>query len=128
MLEPQRRRRGTWVASWRLADGPGRRFRFWGGPDDVGMSQEALRRIKAIRAAVENELRLLDALLARHTDPEQKRAIAVARRDVANIEADLLRCVDASPEPSAVLAAAGQRLSVAVATRKTVERQRPVKW
>jgi hypothetical protein len=89
------------------------------------MSQEALRRMRAIRAAVENELRLLDVLLAQHSDPERKRTIAVARRDVANIEAELLRSVAESPDPSTVLAAAGQRLAIAVAARKTVERQWP---
>ncbi len=89
------------------------------------MSQEALRRMRAIRAAVENELRLLDVLLTQHSDPEHKRAIAVARRDVANIETDLLRSVAESPDPSTVLAAAGRRLAIAVAARKTVERQWP---
>jgi hypothetical protein len=91
------------------------------------MSQGDLRRVRAIRAAVENELRLLDVLLAQNSDPEHKRAVALARRDVANIEAELLRDVAESPDPDKVLAAAGRRLATAVAARKTVENHWPVK-
>ena len=91
------------------------------------LSQGHVQRIRAIRTAVENELRLLDVLLAQLTDPERKRTIAVARRDVANMEGDLLRNAAESPDPNKVLAAAGHRLAIAVAARKAGEKLWPEK-
>ena len=86
--------------------------------------QEHVQRVRAIRAAVESELQRLDLLLTQLSDPELKRTIAMARRDVASIEADLLRHVAASPDPATLLGAAEHCLANAVASRKLVEEQR----
>jgi hypothetical protein len=102
-----------------MAAGPGSRgvggsfarVRFVGQPRvclraseaQLELSPQDAARLKAIRAAVENELRLLDELLSRVSDPALKRALATARFDVANLEADVLRRVPDSPDPCTLL-------------------------
>ena len=81
------------------------------------MSPLDAERLRTIRAAVENELRLLDELLSRVSSPALKRALAIARRDVGEIEPNLLKFVAESPDPNTLLAGAEFCLAGAVQAR-----------
>jgi hypothetical protein len=81
------------------------------------MSPLDAERLRTIRAAVENELRLLDGLLSRVSSPALKRALAIARRDVGEIEPNLLKFVAESPDPNTLLAGAEFCLAGAVQAR-----------
>src|SRR4026207_2428341 len=70
------------------------------------MSRQDAERLSALRAAVECEMPLLDGLLQRLSSATLKRTIAIARRDVSNIEPDLLRHVAESPDPGTLLSGA----------------------
>jgi hypothetical protein len=70
--------------------------------DTLELSQRDAERLRAIRAAVEDELRLLDELLSLASSPALKRTIAMARRDVADIEPNLLQHVAERPRPQHV--------------------------
>jgi hypothetical protein len=81
------------------------------------MSPQDAERLRAIRAAVETELRLLDELLSRVSNPVLKRTLATARRDAAEIEPNILKFVAESPDPNTLLAGAEFCLSRAVRAR-----------
>jgi hypothetical protein len=87
------------------------------GGNTLEMTPLDAERLRAIRAAVENELRLLDELLSRASSPTLKRTIAMARRDVAEIEPNLLKHVAESPDPSTLLTGAELCLAGAVRAR-----------
>jgi hypothetical protein len=74
-------------------------------------------RLQAIRVAVENEFRLLDELLSRVSNPALKVTLATARRDLAEIEPNLLKHVAESPDPSTLLDGAELCLARVVGTR-----------
>jgi hypothetical protein len=81
------------------------------------MSPLDAERLRAIRAAVENELRLLDELLSRVSSPALKRTLAMARRDAGEIEPNLLKHVAESPDPTTLLAGAELCLARVVRAR-----------
>ena len=85
------------------------------------LSQRDAEHLRAIRAAVENELRLLDDLLSRVSSPALKRTIAMARHDVWEIEPNLLTFVEESPDPNTLLAGAEHCLAGAVRARELAE-------
>ena len=78
-------------------------------------------RLRAMRAAVENEIRLLDELLSRVSRPALKRTIAMARREVWDIEPNLLKFVAESPDPNTLLAGAEHCLAEAVGVRELAQ-------
>ena len=86
------------------------------------MSQPDAERLRTIRAAIENELRLLDELLSRVSSPALKRTIAMARRDVSEIEPDILKFVEESPDPNTLLAGAEHCLAEAVGVRELAQK------
>jgi hypothetical protein len=85
------------------------------------MSLQDAARLRAVRAAVENELRLFDETLPRVSSPALKRTLAIARRDVANIEPDILRHVAESPDPGTLLAGAELCLARALGVRQLAQ-------
>ncbi len=85
------------------------------------LSQPDAERLRAIRAAIENELRLLDELLSRVSSPALKRTIAMARRDVSEIEPNILKFVEESPDPNTLLAGAEHCLAGAVRVRELAQ-------
>ena len=85
------------------------------------MSLQDAARLRAVRAAVENELRLFDETLPRVSSPALKRTLAIARRDVANIEPDILRHVAESPDPGTLLAGAELSLARALGVRQLAQ-------
>jgi hypothetical protein len=89
--------------------------------DNLEMTPTDVERLRAIRAAVENELRLLDELLSRASRHSLKRTVAMARRDVGEIESNLLRFVEESPDPNTLLAGAEHCLAGAVRTRELAQ-------
>ena len=88
------------------------------------MSQRDAERLRAIRAAVEDELRLLDELLSRASSPALKRTIAIVRRDVADIEPNLLQHVAESPDPGTLLTGAELCLARGIRAR-TLAQENP---
>jgi hypothetical protein len=84
-------------------------------------------RLQAIRAAVENEFRLLDELLSRVSNPALKVTLATARRDLAEIEPNLLKHVEESPDPSTLLDGAELWLARVVGTRAFAQQDRNVR-
>jgi hypothetical protein len=88
------------------------------------MSPTGVARLRTIRAAVENELHFLDELLLRVSSPALKRTVATARRDIAEIEPNLLQHVADSPDPGTLLA--GAELSLArVAHVRALAQEKP---
>src|SRR4029450_6143852 len=73
------------------------------GGDTLEMTPADVERLRSIRAAIENEFRLLDELLSRVSSPALKVTLATARRDLAEIEPNLLKHVEESPDPSTLL-------------------------
>ena len=86
------------------------------------LSPPDAERLRAIRSAVENELRLLDELLSRVSSPALKRTLAMARRDVSEIEPDILKFVEESPDPNTLLAGAEHCLAEAVGVRALAQK------
>ena len=85
------------------------------------MSLLDAERLRTIRADVENEVRLLDELLSRTSSPALKRTLAMARRDIAEIEPNLLKHVAESPDPGTLLMGAELCLAAAVNVRQLAQ-------
>lgn len=87
------------------------------------MSPLDTERLRAIRAAVENELRLLDELLSRVANPALKVTLETARRDLAEIEPNLLKHVAESPDPGTLLTGAELCLGRVVRARELAQEE-----
>jgi glutamine synthetase adenylyltransferase len=89
--------------------------------DTLEKSLPVAERLRAIRAAVANELRLLDELLARVSSPALTRTITMARRELTEIEPSLLEHVADSPDPDTLLSGAELYLARISAARELAQ-------